>query len=40
MKSLTVLAPGGLALGVAGPPDAPFARQLGAPESSRRCCRC
>lgn len=31
MKSLTVLAPGGLALGVAGPPDASFARQLGAP---------
>ncbi|MGO4417904.1 NADP-dependent oxidoreductase [Streptomyces sp. MCAF7] len=31
MKSLTVLAPGGLALGVAGPPDAGFARQLGAP---------
>ncbi|MGW3747148.1 NADP-dependent oxidoreductase [Streptomyces sp. NPDC005146] len=33
MKSLTVLAPGGLALGVAGPPDAAFARQLGAPRA-------
>jgi len=32
MKSLTVLKPGGLALGVAGPPDAGFARQLGAPK--------
>ncbi len=30
-KSLTVLKPGGLAIGVAGPPDAAFARQLGAP---------
>jgi NADPH:quinone reductase-like Zn-dependent oxidoreductase len=30
-KSLTVLKPGGLAVGVAGPPDAEFARQLGAP---------
>lgn len=30
-KSLTVLRPGGLAIGVAGPPDAGFARQLGAP---------
>jgi NADPH:quinone reductase-like Zn-dependent oxidoreductase len=30
-KSLTVLKPGGLAVGVAGPPDAGFARQLGAP---------
>ena len=30
-KSLTVLKPGGLASGVAGPPDAGFARQLGAP---------
>lgn len=30
-KSLTVLRPGGLAIGVAGPPDAQFARQLGAP---------
>ena len=30
-KSLTVLNPGGLAIGVAGPPDAGFARQLGAP---------
>jgi NADPH:quinone reductase-like Zn-dependent oxidoreductase len=29
-KSLTVLKPGGLAIGVAGPPDACFARQLGA----------
>jgi NADPH:quinone reductase-like Zn-dependent oxidoreductase len=29
-KSLTVLKPGGLAIGVAGPPDAGFARQLGA----------
>ncbi|PYE12475.1 NADPH:quinone reductase-like Zn-dependent oxidoreductase [Williamsia limnetica] len=31
MKTLTVLAPGGLALGVTGPPDARFATQLGAP---------
>ena len=31
MKSLTVLAPGGLALGITGPPDAGFATQLGAP---------
>ncbi|SFG55383.1 NADP-dependent oxidoreductase [Streptomyces mirabilis] len=30
-KSLTVLKPGGLAIGVAGPPDAVFARQLDAP---------
>jgi NADPH:quinone reductase-like Zn-dependent oxidoreductase len=30
-KSLTVLRPGGLAIGVAGPPDAGFARQLSAP---------
>ena len=30
-KSLTVLKPGGLAIGVAGPPDAGFASQLGAP---------
>ncbi|MEI5519721.1 NADP-dependent oxidoreductase [Streptomyces brasiliscabiei] len=30
-KSLTVLRPGGLAIGVVGPPDAPFAKQLGAP---------
>jgi NADPH:quinone reductase-like Zn-dependent oxidoreductase len=30
-KSLTVLKPGGLAIGVAGPPDAGFARQLRAP---------
>ncbi|MEX1652614.1 NADP-dependent oxidoreductase [Streptomyces pseudovenezuelae] len=30
-KSLTVLKPGGLAVGVAGPPDAGFAKQLGAP---------
>ncbi|MGH8920599.1 MAG: zinc-binding dehydrogenase, partial [Actinomycetes bacterium] len=30
-KSLTVLKPGGLAIGVTGPPDAGFARQLGAP---------
>ena len=30
-KSLTVLKPGGLAIGVAGPPDAGFARQLHAP---------
>jgi NADPH:quinone reductase-like Zn-dependent oxidoreductase len=30
-KSLTVLKPGGLAIGVAGPPDAAFAGQLGAP---------
>ena len=32
MKSLTVLKPGGLAVGVAGPPDAGFAKQLGAPK--------
>jgi NADPH:quinone reductase-like Zn-dependent oxidoreductase len=32
VKSLTVLKPGGLAIGVAGPPDAGFARQLGAPK--------
>lgn len=31
-KSLTVLKPGGVAIGVAGPPDAGFARQLGAPK--------
>jgi len=30
-KSLTVLKPGGLAIGVAGPPDTGFAKQLGAP---------
>ncbi|MFF5370890.1 NADP-dependent oxidoreductase [Streptomyces sp. NPDC013187] len=30
-KSLTVLKPGGLAVSVVGPPDAAFARQLGAP---------
>lgn len=30
-KSLTVLAPGGLAISVVGPPDASFAKQLGAP---------
>lgn len=30
-KSLTVLKPGGLAIGVVGPPDAAFAKQLGAP---------
>ncbi|GAA2059865.1 NADP-dependent oxidoreductase [Williamsia deligens] len=32
LKSFTVLRPGGLALGVTGPPDAGFARQLGAPK--------
>ena len=32
VKSLTVLKPGGLVIGVAGPPDAGFARQLGAPK--------
>jgi NADPH:quinone reductase-like Zn-dependent oxidoreductase len=32
MKSLTVLNPGGLAIGVAGPPDAGFAKQLRAPK--------
>lgn len=31
-KSLTVLRPGGLAIGVTGPPDAGFARQLDAPK--------
>jgi NADPH:quinone reductase-like Zn-dependent oxidoreductase len=30
-KSLTVLKPGGLAISVVGPPDAGFAKQLGAP---------
>ncbi|MDT0567676.1 NADP-dependent oxidoreductase [Streptomyces sp. DSM 3412] len=30
-KSLTVLKPGGLAISVVGPPDADFAKQLGAP---------
>jgi NADPH:quinone reductase-like Zn-dependent oxidoreductase len=30
-KSLAVLKPGGLAIGVTGPPDVGFARQLGAP---------
>jgi len=30
-KSLTVLKPGGLAISVVGPPDAAFAKQLGAP---------
>ncbi|NUR03559.1 MAG: NADP-dependent oxidoreductase [Streptomyces sp.] len=30
-KSLSVLKPGGLAIGVVGPPDAGFAKQLGAP---------
>ena len=34
-KSLTVLKPGGLAIGVAGPPDAGFARQVGAPSILR-----
>lgn len=32
MKSLTVLKPGRLAIGVTGPPDAGFAQQLGAPK--------
>jgi NADPH:quinone reductase-like Zn-dependent oxidoreductase len=32
MKSLTVLKPGGLAIGVAGPPDAGFAKQLRTPK--------
>ncbi|MCX6468861.1 MAG: NADP-dependent oxidoreductase [Corynebacteriales bacterium] len=32
MRTLTVLKPGGLALGVTGPPDAGFAKQLGAPK--------
>ncbi|WP_029110160.1 NADP-dependent oxidoreductase [Mycobacterium sp. URHD0025] len=32
MKSLTVLKPAGLAIGVTGPPDAGFAKQLGAPK--------
>jgi NADPH:quinone reductase-like Zn-dependent oxidoreductase len=31
-RSLTVLKPGGTAIGVAGPPDAGFANQLGAPK--------
>ncbi len=32
MKSLTVLKPAGLAISVTGPPDAGFAKQLGAPK--------
>lgn len=32
LKSLTVLKPGGLAISVTGPPDAGFAKQLGAPK--------
>ena len=32
LKWLTVLKPGGLAIGVSGPPDAGFAKQLGAPK--------
>jgi NADPH:quinone reductase-like Zn-dependent oxidoreductase len=32
VKSLTVLKPGGQAIGVAGPPDPGFAKQLGAPK--------
>jgi NADPH:quinone reductase-like Zn-dependent oxidoreductase len=32
IKSLTVLKPGGLAISVTGPPDAGFAKQLGAPK--------
>lgn len=32
MKSFTVLRPGGLAIGVTGPPDAGFAKQIGAPK--------
>lgn len=32
LKSFTVLKPGGLAIGVTGPPDAGFAKQLGAPK--------
>jgi NADPH:quinone reductase-like Zn-dependent oxidoreductase len=31
-KSLTILKPGGQAIGVAGPPDPGFAKQLGAPK--------
>jgi NADPH:quinone reductase-like Zn-dependent oxidoreductase len=31
-KSLTVIKPGGQAIGVAGPPDPGFAKQLGAPK--------
>ncbi len=34
-KSLTVVRPGGLVIGVAGPPDAGFAEQLGAPSFFR-----
>lgn len=33
LKSLTVLKPAGLAIGVTGPPDADFARQVNAPKS-------
>jgi NADPH:quinone reductase-like Zn-dependent oxidoreductase len=32
MKSFSVLKPGGLAIGVAGPPDPGFAKQVGAPK--------
>ena len=32
LKTFTVLKPGGLAIGVTGPPDADFAKQLGAPK--------
>jgi NADPH:quinone reductase-like Zn-dependent oxidoreductase len=34
-RSLTVLKPGGQAIGVAGPPDPGFAKQLGAPKFIR-----
>jgi NADPH:quinone reductase-like Zn-dependent oxidoreductase len=34
-RSLTVLKPGGLAIGVSGPPDPAFAKQLGAPQLAR-----
>ena len=38
MRSLTVLKPGVSAIGVAGPPDAGFAEQLGAPKPFDSCC--
>ncbi|MDX3524616.1 NADP-dependent oxidoreductase [Streptomyces scabiei] len=34
-KSLTVLKPGGLAIGISGPPDPAFAQQIGAPSLLR-----
>ena len=39
LKSLTVLKPGGLAIGVTGPPDAGFANNSAHPNRSSSCCR-